>query len=358
MHTENSRQNVIMMGPDLDVRGGISFVVREYLQAGLDKKVNLFFIPSHKDGTILRKILVFLKAFCIFIFCLVQIRNPIIHLHVSKRGSFFRKFSFFLIAKVFHKRTIVHLHSSEFEEFRRGGKIVSFLVKFMFDKTDRVIVLTEGWKNIVQRFSSNKNVIILYNPVALKERIQRNSNEVLILFLGRLCKEKGSYDLLHCIMLNKKYFIQNNVRFILAGDGDVENIQRIVREKGLEEVATVHDWISGDQKEMYLKDSDILILPSYSEQMPMSILEGMAFGLPVISTTVGGIPQMVEHGENGFLFGPGDIEAMTDALKQLYDNKGLREKMGNRSRGIVMKKFDSKIIVEKLINVYKELQFS
>lgn len=347
--------NIIMIGPDLDVQGGISSVVREYLKAGLDKKVNLYFIPSHKDGSTSKKILVFIKAFYKFNLLLFKIKDPLIHLHVSKSGSFFRKIIFFLEAKKLNKKVIIHLHSSTFEEFRARSMIINYFVKLMFDNADRVIVLTEGWRETVQGFSSNKNVTKLYNSVVLKERVRNNLDEIIVLFLGRLCKEKGVYDLLNCILSNKKYFIQNNVNFFLAGDGEVKNLQDLVKESGLEEIITVNCWISGNEKEMRIKEASIFILPSYNEQMPMSILDGMTNGLPIVSTTVGGIPEIVEDGKNGILHEPGDIKAMGDALKRLCADEELRINMGIRSLEIVNEKFNASFITNQLVEIYESM---
>lgn len=355
MNKNVNKINVIMLGPDIDVKGGISFVIKEYLRAGLGNKVNLVFIPTHKDGSAIRKIGVFIRAFFEFIVCLFQAHKPIVHLHISQKGSFFRKLAIFIIAKMFHKKTLIHIHGSQFNEFMNKNRINKSLTKFMFEKTDKIIVLSAFWKDIAMKVSVNKNVSIIYNPVAPAERNKKESTELVVLFLGRLGRRKGIYDLLDCITLNKSYFDEKKIRFILGGDGDVDDVGRFVKEKGLESIVTVPGWISGEQKEKYLKTSDIFILPSYNEQMPMSILEGMAYGYPIIATVVGGIPEMVKHGENGFLFKSGDIEEMTKYLKLLCENKDMRERMGQRSREIVLERFDSKVIVEELINVYEKV---
>ena len=87
----------------------------------------------------------------------------------------------------------------------------------------------------------------------------------------------------------------------------------------------------------------------------MSILEGMGYGYPIIATQIAGIPEMVTNGENGFLFNPGDVRTMTDILIRLCHDSKLRQQMGQKSRQIIRDKFESKIIIEQLVNIYEHL---
>ncbi len=344
-----------MISPDLDVQGGISSVVNEYLRSDLDRKVSLTFIPSHRDGTKLLKAGVFVRTFFCFLFVLLKIESPIIHLHVSQDGSFVRKFILFIISKLFRRKTIVHLHGSDFEEFMHKTKVHQALTKFMFLRADIILVLSDRWKHIIKSFAQCENVITLYNPIKACEKNIRNHYPIHVLFLGRLGKRKGTYDLFECIKVHKEFFLEKNIYFILAGDGDVDIFKKFVAEEGLDELVTITGWCAKEQKEELLIKSNILILPSYNEQMPMSILEAMAHGYPIISTDVAGIPEMVMHGENGFLFKPGDIDGMYQALKQLCEDRALRERMGAKSLQIVADKFDSDLIVSKLVGIYQSI---
>ena len=352
----NSKINVIMVGTDRDVQGGMSTVVNLYYKAGLDTKVNLIYIPTYKEGGIIKKIVIFIKGFIQFVFYCISIGSTIVHIHMAQKGSFARKMIIFSAAKVFQKKTIIHLHGSEFEIFMTKNRVCSFLTKYVFNNADVVFVLSRLWKKKLSKFSTNENIIVLYNPAILHEKQNKNINKILVLFLGRLGKRKGIYDLLNCVIMNNDYFVKKNVKFILAGDGEVVKVREIVKSNDLEKIVEIPGWITGKQKERYLETSDILILPSYNEQMPMSVLEGMGYGYPIISTNVAAIPEMVKHGKNGSLMEPGDIDGLTKALKQLCEDSSMRERMGKKSQEIVIEKFESKMIIEKLINVYKELQ--
>lgn len=354
-----SKANVVMLSPDLDVKGGISFVVREYLQGGLRDQVNLTLIPTHKDGSHLQKIGVFLTAIARFIGCAPRLKQSIVHFHTSQNGSFFRKFTLFCLAKILGAKTVVHIHGSQFGQFMTQNALLRTLTKFYFSRADRILVMSTQWLELMRHFTDNPHVILIYNPASLSEVEVRGSNAVddgpSILFMGRLGQRKGIYDLLQCVELNKEYFRSKGARFILAGDGEVEQVRRHVVDQGLQDLIEVPGWIDSERKEQYLKTSNILILPSYNEQMPMSILEAMGHGYPIIATRIAGIPDMVEHGGNGFLFEPGDVNAMTQALQELCGNTELRKKMGEKSYILAKEKFENTKIVAQLTSIYNAL---
>lgn len=107
--------------------------------------------------------------------------------------------------------------------------------------------------------------------------------------MGRLGERKGVYDLLQSIQQLKTLGVTAN--FNLAGDGEVEEVKALVQQYGIEDCVNVLGWINGEQKEKLMREADLLVLPSYHEGLPMAILEAMNCGLPIISTTVGGIPK-------------------------------------------------------------------
>ena len=351
------KHEVIMFGPDLDVKGGISFVVLEYLKAGLEQKTNLNFIPTTRDCSKAQKAVFFLGAMVKLMTAVFKNKGAIYHLHISQDGSFFRKFTILIITKFFKQKVVAHIHGSKFKEFINKNFLNRWLSHVMFNKADMVITLNEQWKDLIKKIVNSARVEKLYNPITSPEFYFKNKNHcgINVLFLGRLSKRKGTYDLLYSIKIQKNFFIDKNVKFFICGDGDVDNVQSYVRKYKLNDVVSVPGWVSGKEKLSYLSKADIYVLPSYNEQMPMSILEAMGFGLPVISTFVGGIPEMVTPGENGILIEAGDKKALTAALKELSGDSKKRERMGKKSLSMVAEKFDSKVIIEQLIKIYDSL---
>lgn len=106
-------------------------------------------------------------------------------------------------------------------------------------------------------------------------------------------KRKGIYDLLDVLSEHREEFL-NKLEFLFGGDGDVEQVQAIIKEQNLNNIAKYQGWVSGIKKERLLNQADAYILPSYNEGLPISVLEAMSYSLPIISTTVGGIPEILK----------------------------------------------------------------
>jgi glycosyltransferase involved in cell wall biosynthesis len=116
--------------------------------------------------------------------------------------------------------------------------------------------------------------------------------------------------------------------------------------------------VSGESKEELLRKAIFFVLPSYNEGLPIAILEALAAGLAVVATKVGGIPEVVQDGYNGFLLAPGDIAAITEKLALLTHNHDLRYLMGKRSRELAEIELDVIPYVERLISLYESVSFA
>jgi len=170
--------------------------------------------------------------------------------------------------------------------------------------------------------------------------------------MGRIERKKGIHDLIEAGKLLADKF---RFKIILCGEGNISLWQEECSNKGLIDVIQFRGWVSGEEKELLLRETDIYVLPSYSEGLPMSILEAMSYGIPVISTPVGGVPEVVIDGINGFLVDPGDVHGLADKLEQLISDYRLRMKMGITGRQFAQEKFDISNNIKQLMNIYARL---
>jgi glycosyltransferase involved in cell wall biosynthesis len=107
---------------------------------------------------------------------------------------------------------------------------------------------------------------------------------------------------------------------VLAGDGEMrEEIERVAAERRLGDRLRITGWISGAQVRKELTDARAMVLPSFAEGLPMVIMEAFAVGRPVLTTYIAGIPELVVHGENGWLMPAGDKAAITDAIVEIMN---------------------------------------
>jgi glycosyltransferase involved in cell wall biosynthesis len=177
-----------------------------------------------------------------------------------------------------------------------------------------------------------------------------------ILFPSRMLWDKGVKELKAVSQLLKKEY-ENKIQFILAGLADTDN-KAGVSKVYLNEWQDGHyvKWI-GYQKDMIevYNNSHVVILPSYREGMPKTLIEACAIGRPIITTNAIGCRECVDEGVNGFKVPVRSTKELAYALKILILDKELREKMGNASREKAEKEFDQKAVVEKHLEIYNEL---
>ena len=187
----------------------------------------------------------------------------------------------------------------------------------------------------------------------IPDDFEKNTDSKKILFLGRFGKRKGIYDLIDVVEQICKVYPET--KLFAGGDGEIEQVEKIIKDKHLEKNIRLLGWATGEEKEKYLRECSYYILPSYNEGMPMSLIEGMAFKNIAISTKVGGIPKVISNMENGIIIEPGDKEALYNALKSLLDNPNLRKMLSDGARLTVEKKFNIEKNIERILEIYENI---
>lgn len=352
----NSGKHIVMLGTSFHTMGGISAVVNEYRQAGLFDRLPIIYIATHCDGSMAKKLQFCVTSWFRYVALLLQRKVVLIHVHMASNASFWRKGLFFLPAFLCHIPTILHLHGGGFSRFyeRDCNRTVKWLVRYMFDRVDSVIVLSNHWQCWVKSISSNSRILPIANPVQLPPTIDFFLREPsTILFLGRLGEQKGTYDLLNAVSgLVTQY---PNLTLLLGGDGELDRVQKQANQMGIGAHVEVLGWISVTRKSALLRRAAIYVLPSYAEGLPMSVLEAMAAGLPVISTRVGGIPEVIADGLEGYLIQPGDVIALSNALNMLLVDADLRRSMGIAARNKVESTFSTEHVLPQIERLYQDL---
>jgi glycosyltransferase involved in cell wall biosynthesis len=177
----------------------------------------------------------------------------------------------------------------------------------------------------------------------------RRSDEMIMVFVGRISAEKGCDILLKsCDILAKR---GKHFKLYLIGDGSIEYFSNMANKLGVDNRV----FFCGYQRvfDDIFSRSDVFILPSIGEGLPISILEAMAYGLPVIATNVGGIPEVIEDGENGFLVPPGDEVSLANAIgKMMEKGSDGRYVMGLKSKEKIEKSFSSRKMVNSYLDIY------
>lgn len=345
---------VLMAGSTVNVKGGMTTVVKSFLSHTFSPQFQLKFIPTHSENGRLYNSLFFLKSYFSFLYTLLFHSPDLVHLHMSDKGSFFRKYILFRSAKFFYKPVIVHAHGGDFLSFyHRMPRLVKWSVRDMLKGADRVLALGKNWEKILSEIEPEADIMVLMNSVPLPERgneVQKSGFSVL--FLAVVSETKGIFDLIDAAETVLAH--ESDVRFDIAGDGDVlEEAKRRVKRAGLDRFFRFHGWVDHAEKAKLLQQADLFVLPSYFEGMPMSILEAASYGKPILATDVGSINDAVSEGENGYLLKPGDTQALAYYLEKMICDPEI-EKMGLASRRIAEEKFDEKHFYQKVEDLYAE----
>lgn len=319
-------QKILTLGPTYkNPKGGIAIVLNNYEK--IFEKFNFITTTTIKNKII--NLFTLFKALGLFLFKISNSNIKIIHIHGGSNNSFFRKRIFINLSKLFNKKIIYHIHGGEFKEFtNKNYRNVTDTLK----KCDAIVALSQSWRDYFKNNLKCKNVTIIpniINPPQLKPSIEENKNLIKFLFLGKIVQTKGIYDLLEVINKHRDYF-NNKIELYIGGNGEIEFLKKYIKENNLSNIVKFEGWVDGDKKIDLLNKCDIYILPSYNEGLPISILETMSYGMPVISTKVGGIPEIVDE-KNGILIQPGYKEGLFNAINYFIENKKIIGKMGESS---------------------------
>ena len=359
---KNKPLQVVMLGAGLNVMGGISSVEKLILEQGIPE-VNLKHIATLEDGSIVKKILVFKQAIANLVWTLYKEEVHLIHIHFASRGSTFRTAILILISLVFRIPVVLHSHGAGFDIFYRNLPLwIQQIVRYLFCLSSRFITLSESWKKF---FISNLDleedrVFVLPNPVKLPSKIQylkdpntEDSNNINFLFLGRIGQRKGTFDLIKAFAHIPSQQ-RSQASLTVAGDGDVAQARNLVKDLELVDQITILNWVNSEERDALLAKSDVFVLPSYHEGLPMAIIEAMSFGLSVVTTPVGGIPELISHGNNGLLIDPGNIQELSFAMQSLIKNEEIRNSLGVKAKDRVAS-LDIQKYCLSLMSIYQEV---
>lgn len=187
------------------------------------------------------------------------------------------------------------------------------------------------------------------NFIDSRDYVPNYEFEDYFIYVGRLSEEKGVETLI------KAMEHVNESKLKIVGTGPMEKkLKDLVVERKIENVEFL-GFKSGMELKNIVSKSKFMVIPSeWYENGPMSVLEAMAMGKAIIGANIGGIPEMIEENENGLLFKSGDISDINVKLNHILNSDECIKKFGKRSRGLIEKKYDSKVHYEKIINVYKK----
>ncbi|MGH8001042.1 MAG: glycosyltransferase family 4 protein, partial [Brasilonema sp.] len=313
-----SQLKVAMLGDNLSHKGGIVTVEKLILRHA-PPEVEIQHISTHETGSMIHRIKLYGQGLAAFVLRLLRQRTDLVHIHIADGGSILRKAIIAVIALVFRQPILMHAHGPAFHlTYSKLPNWIQQWLSWIFRRCHGFIVMSQSWKDfyVPNLGLDEKQVYILPNPVELPSEVPQRSNvaKVRLVFLGRIGQRKGVFDLIQAFA-HLPTDLKDRSELILAGDGKIEEGRELVENLKLTKHVTFLGWINSEQRNHLLATANVFVLPSYNEALPMALLEAMAWGLPVIATDVGGIPEVVISNKNGLLVTPGNIQQISEAIQ-------------------------------------------
>jgi len=377
---------IVIVGPLPPTVGGITSYIGNVIYSPLNKKFE--FIPfttsrptigvvkESTDYSIINNIgfITLIKSIIITIYHLIKypfvliFNNPkIIHIHTTDYFQFWENYLHIIISKIFNKKIILHIHSTNFSMFyEQSGNLARYFIQNAFSLINVLILLSDNQKKFFTKILSSEKIHVLPNFVDKdlykftlddNKMTSKHDHTIDIVFIGgEESKRKGIYDVIKSIPIVIDKII--NAKFIFIGRCNTEKVLENINKEHLNDYVEFKGYVTEKEKRKTLLNSDIFILPSYAEGLPIAILEAMASGLAIISTNVGSIPETIKDDVNGFLITPGDYEELAQKIILLStDIKKLKEIRLNNIN-LIEKEYDAKIIIHKLNDIYNNLIYS
>jgi glycosyltransferase involved in cell wall biosynthesis len=351
--------------------GGMASYYQTLLGSSLRKRVDLRFVqtssnkrrPADTGSFTVSNFFLAIRDCLRFAWSVLWYRPQICHIGTAAGLSFFKHGVCVAISRILRTKVLLQPHCSFAAMFAGHSHFWSFAVRKIVSWTDAVLVLSQEW---FQLSTDVPGSVVHYLPIAInvheychiaEARFSNPDRNVpfRILYLGHLGQAKGTFDLISAAQ--KISATHPNVVFDLVGEelssGDREQLCRQIADKNLDCVH-VHPPVQGAAKHLFFRYASIFVYPSYFEGMPISVLEAMACGLPIVATSVGGLPELVIHESNGLLVDAGQPDQLAAALCRLLDDLELCKAMQQQSYSFVVDRFNVENHVAKLLVLYRK----
>ena len=340
-------KRVLVVGSAEQSGGGVASVIRQMKKMPVWQDCQCYWLGTQIQRNYAWKLWYALKAYFVALF--IVWRYDIVHFHtVPDRICIVIQMPVFLLALVGRKKIVMHIHMGN--QLKDHTK--NFLFKWCLKRADLVILLAKKWQTLFKEIYADIKTptAVLYNacedvpevPFSEKEKIimmaaYYNDNKAPDLLLKAWQKIKGKYP---------------DWRVCMLGNGEVERFKQMSEKMGLSDSITFTGYVVGKERDDYFRKASIYCMCSYEEGFPMTVLEAWSYGICVVTTPVGGLPDVLSDGKNALVFNFGNWEELADRLTYLIDHEEERRTMTTYSRQFVYDYFSLEKVNLELLEIY------
>ena len=367
MKVRNPR--VLILTKDLRLSGGVAdFVSMLIKNCSEDVQVQYLRIGQlFSDKRSIIKLLYPLADNAILLFKVLNGSFDVVHLNSALLPSTCLREGLFMItfALMRFRKTIVFFHGwdPKIEAIIKRRFFLRCIFRWAFGRAATIFVLATSFRDSLADMGFDVSKVKITTTMfdgRLFDGVKRTyiysmSSRKTILFLSRFIRKKGCYELMEAYEKILKKF--PNTRLVMAGDGPEHNRMKMwVKQRKLSAYVSFAGYVRESDKAQLLIDADLFVLPTnHCEGCPISLLEAMAAGLPVITTPVGGIPDIFIDGENGILIDHVSPHKIATAMERLLNDEDLSSKVQENNRREAWEKYEAAIVTKRMEAIYMEV---
>jgi glycosyltransferase involved in cell wall biosynthesis len=378
--SDRSRRRVLLVGPLPPPIAGVEIMTQNILAAGSKLRGwEVRHCNTSKGGDLSTKgslnatnVGYIVWHWLKFVGSLFSIRPNIVHLPLSQNlPGFLRDTIFVLSGALLKRRILLHFHGGDFQRFL-GSRWPPLrpAIKWVLRRSTRIAVLGEALRGQFSGLVPDERILVMPNsihaPASLGTRVY-TVGSATVLFLGKISAAKGAVDFvtaadlilsrhrdlrIQFVLVGESLDVERNVTFVPSPHGAMARISALMAHDWCRGAITLHPPVVGEGKWNLYRSSDIFVLPSYSEGMPLTLVEAMWAGLPIVASRVGAIEETLPISQSPFLIQPGDTESLADRILELYRDPDRRAALGWENQKVATENYGLEQLTTRLEHAY------
>lgn len=340
-------KKVLFVATSRQTMGGISSVLKMYEKMEFWKEYKCAWLETQVNKGIALKLWYMIKAYITMLFIVPC--YDIIHFHTVPGMSIKIQLPVFLYSCLWRKKTIIHIHVGDcmILDHKNDG-----LFKYVLEKATKVVVLADSFKSIMKD-TFKIQAEVLYNPIDCIENIEKKNKENYILFASIARPNKGYDTLLKAYKIVTEKYPEWGL--VMAGFGDSQEAKDLICELGLTEKVTIHKWCDRATMHNLYNNAGMFCIASQKEGFPMTFLEAASYGVPIVTTPVGGLKDVIKNESNCMVFDFNDHTMLAEQIIKLIENLTLRENISKELKLLIKNKFSMNIINDDIVSLYRNI---
>lgn len=355
---------VIVVGPPPTLIGGMASVVQQILSLDLNGYYRTEAFPTtHSTSgaeSFYRRVIRHVRHLRRLSAVVGQAGPTIVHIHTCSGFNLHRAAMDMLVARRAGGKTILHIHGAAFDKFHaQAGILGRRMIAWFLTRADRVVALSERWRDKLLEMAPKAKVTVVENAISIPtvDPIQEHDGPCRFLLMAKMDDWKGIDDLLDAAA----YLRAGDCDFelVLAGPpgtaGDAAGLGAKIRNNDLTGQVRYVGTVEGEEKAALFRWADVYVQPSHHEGLPISMLEALVHGLPVVATNVGACPEVITDGREGVLLSPHRPDRLAATMYALACNPLRRHAMGLAASELASTRFSLDRFRNDLLSLYEEV---